>query len=49
MTLEYVYDLPGTGCRIWVKIYYKITADLSDPIGAKLSDGGVNVLPPGGG
>ena len=45
----YVYDLPGTGCRVWVKIYYWITADPSDPIVAKLSDGGVDVLPPGGG
>ncbi len=49
MILEYAYDLPGTGCRIWVKIYYWITADLSDPIRAKLSDGGVDILPPGGG
>ena len=47
MILEYVYDLPGTGCRVWVKIYYWITADLSDPIRAKLSDGGVDILPPG--
>ena len=45
----YVYDLPGTGCQIWVKIYYWITADLNDPLVAKLSDGGVNVLPPGAG
>ena len=43
----YVYDLPGTGCRIWVKIYYWITADLNDPLVAKLSDGGVDILPPG--
>ena len=47
MILEYAYDLPGTGCRVWVKIYYWITADLSDPIRAKLSDGGVDILPPG--
>ena len=49
MILKFVYDLPGTGCQIWVKIYYWITADLNDPLVAKLSDGGVNVLPPGGG
>lgn len=45
----YIYNLPGMSCRIWVKIYYWITADPSDSIVAKLSDGGVNVLPPGGG
>ena len=45
----YVYDLPGTGCRIWVKIYYKISADPYDSLVAKLSDGGVDILPPGGG
>ena len=49
MILEYAYDLPGTGCRVWVKIYYWITADPSDSIVAKLSDGGVDILPPGGG
>ena len=49
MILEYAYDLPGTGCRVWVKIYYWITADPSDSVVAKLSDGCVNVPPPGGG
>ena len=23
----YVYDLPGTGCRVWVKIFCKLTTD----------------------
>lgn len=49
MILEYVYDLPGTGCQIWVKIYCEFAADPNNPLSARLSDGCVNVLPPGGG
>ncbi len=45
----YAYDLPGMSCRIWVKIFCKFTTDPDNPLSAKLSDGGVDVLPPGGG
>ena len=49
MILEYVYDLPGTGCQLWVKIYCEFAADPNNPLSGRLSDGCVNVLPPGGG
>ena len=49
MILEYVYDLPGTSCQIWVKIFCKFTTDPDNPLSARLSDGGVNVSPPNGG
>ncbi len=35
MILEYVYDLPGTGCQIWVKIYCEFAADPNNPLSAR--------------